>query len=67
MTGFILDAKLFQKFSWEILNQPPHKPDLPPSDYFFFTKKKEHLSRTTSSSDSDVETAYSELANGVRT
>jgi hypothetical protein len=39
---------------WEIL-EPPHSPDLAPSDFHLFGKLKEHLSGKHFASDQEVE------------
>jgi histone-lysine N-methyltransferase SETMAR len=32
-----------EKMGWDILEHPPHSPDLEPSDFHLFGKLKEHL------------------------
>jgi histone-lysine N-methyltransferase SETMAR len=40
---------------WEILQHPPHSPDLSPFDFHLFGKLKEHLSGQRFASDQKVE------------
>jgi hypothetical protein len=40
---------------WEILEHPPHSPDLAPSDFHQFGKFKEHLSGKRFASDQEAE------------
>ena len=34
---------VLREFQWELLPHPPYSPDLAPSDFFLFSKLKEHL------------------------
>jgi histone-lysine N-methyltransferase SETMAR len=43
-----------EKMGSEILEQPPHSPDLAPSDFHLFGKLKEHLSGKRFASDQEV-------------
>jgi histone-lysine N-methyltransferase SETMAR len=44
-----------EKMGWEILEHPPHSPDLAPSDFHLFGKLKERLSGKRFASDQEVE------------
>jgi histone-lysine N-methyltransferase SETMAR len=44
-----------EKMGWEILEHPPHSPDLAPSDFHLFGKLKEHLPGKRLPSDQEVE------------
>jgi hypothetical protein len=46
---------LLQSFKWEVLAQPPHSPDLAPSDYHLFYKLKKSLAGKTFSDDDEVQ------------
>jgi hypothetical protein len=45
--------ELLQSFKWEVLSDPPHSSDLPPSDCHLFCKLKESLAGKTSLDDND--------------
>ena len=36
-------SRFADRFHWELLPHPPYSPDLAPSDFFLFSKLKEHL------------------------
>jgi transposase len=47
--------ELLQSFKWEVLANPPHSPDLAPSNYHLFSKLKETLAGKTFSDDDEVQ------------
>jgi len=44
----------FDRYRWEVLEHPPHSPDLAPSDYHLFGPMKRHLSGKRFTSDDEV-------------
>jgi transposase len=48
-------CETIEKMGWEIIEHPPHSPDLAPSDFHLFGKLKEHLSGKRFASDQEVE------------
>jgi histone-lysine N-methyltransferase SETMAR len=48
-------CETIEKMCWEILEHPPHSPDLTPSDFHLFGKLKELLSGKRFASDQEVE------------
>ncbi|KFD50361.1 hypothetical protein M513_08743 [Trichuris suis] len=37
---------VLREFRWEVIPHPPYSPDVAPSDFFLFSKLKEHLKGT---------------------
>lgn len=52
-----LTKALLDSFGWDVLDHPPHSPDLAPSDYHLFTSLKMHLAGKKFSTDQEVQTA----------
>jgi histone-lysine N-methyltransferase SETMAR len=50
-------VKISQRFRWTMLEHPPWRPDLAPSDFHLFPALKDHLSGHKLASDDDVKTA----------
>jgi hypothetical protein len=51
------NVKISQRFRRTILEHPPYRPDLAPSDFHLFPALKDHLSGHRLASDGDVKIA----------
>jgi histone-lysine N-methyltransferase SETMAR len=47
-------VNLINSWGWEILPQPPYRPDLAPSDFHLFPKMKKHVRGQRFHSNEDV-------------
>jgi [histone H3]-lysine36 N-dimethyltransferase SETMAR len=54
---------LLTKFGWDVLNHPPHSPDLAPSDFHLFLHLKRYLGGQRFDSDEEVIEAVSDWCN----
>ena len=48
---------LSEQFHWDIFEHPPYSPDLASSDFFLFSKMKEHLAGKHFTNDEDLKDA----------
>ena len=48
---------LHDEFHWDTFDHPPYSPDLAPSDFYLFLKKKEHLAGKWFTDDEDLQHA----------
>ena len=53
-TAWQTQALLREQFHWDIFEHPPYSPDMAPSDFFLFSKMKEHLARKCFTNDEDL-------------
>jgi len=51
------DSMLHDAFHWDTFAHPPYSPDLAPSDFYLFSKKKEHLAGKRFTDDEDLQHA----------
>ncbi|KFD56292.1 hypothetical protein M513_02747 [Trichuris suis] len=54
---------VLREFRWEVIPHPPYSPDVAPSDFFLFSKLKEHLKGTLFESMDDAKRAVSAWCN----
>jgi len=47
-------ALLHDAFHWDTFDHPPYSPDLVPSDFYLFSKMKEHLAGKRFTDDEDL-------------
>ena len=50
-------ALLHEQLHWDIFEHPPYSPDLAPSDFFLFSKVKEHVVGKCFANDEDLKDA----------
>ena len=54
---------LHDEFHWDTFDHPPYIPDLAPSDFYLFLKKKEHLAGKRFTDDEDLQHAVVDWLN----
>ena len=54
---------LHDAFHWDTFDHPPYSPDLAPSDFYFFSKMKEHLAGKRFTDDEDLQHAVMDRLN----
>jgi len=54
---------LHDAFHWDTFDYPPYSPDLAPSDFYLFSKMKEHLAGKRFTDDEDLQHAVMDWLN----
>ena len=54
---------LHDAFHWDTFDHPPYSPDLAPSDFYLFSKMKEHLAGKRFTDDEDLRRAVMDWLN----
>jgi len=54
---------LHDAFHWDTFDHPPYSPDLAPSDFYLFSKMKEHLAVKRFTDDEDLQHAVIDWLN----
>ena len=57
---------LHDAFHWDTFDHPPYSPDLAPSDFYLFSKMKEHLACKRFTDDEDLQHAVMDWLNSQR-
>jgi histone-lysine N-methyltransferase SETMAR len=58
-------TKLLEKIGWENHDHPPYSPDLAPSDFHLFPKRKEFLGGRRIATDEEVKETVTDWLNGL--